>query len=228
MTTSVIVGGSRGLGRFIAERFVERGDDVIVTSRSAEQANKVATELGGRARGLPLDLSQPTSIANALADIADVDNLVITATASPPNTLRDFSISDAITAVTVKLVGYTETVRVLHDRLTENAAVVIFGGVAIDRPYPGSTMVTAHNGGISALARTLAIEIAPHRVNAIHPGIVGDSPRWRDLPDHPALSRTPTGRLATMADVADATEFLLRNAAINAQDLNLSGGVLAT
>jgi len=228
MTTSVIVGGSRGLGRFIAERFVERGDDVIVTSRSAEQANKVATELGGRARGLPLDLSQPTSIADALADIADVDNLVITATASPPNTLRDFSISDAITAVTVKLVGYTETVRVLHDRLTENAAVVIFGGVAIDRPYPGSTMVTAHNGGISALARTLAIEIAPHRVNAIHPGIVGDSPRWRDLPDHPALSRTPTGRLATMADVADATEFLLRNAAINAQDLNLSGGVLAT
>ena len=58
-------------------------------------------------------------------------------------------------------------------------------------------MVTTHNGGISGLVKTLAVEIAPHRVNALHPGVVGDSPRWRDVPGHPAIGRTPTKRLVT-------------------------------
>ena len=107
--------------------------------------------------------------------------------------------------------GYTETVRVLHSRFTPEAAVVLFGGVAVERPYPGSTVVTTFNGGVTGLVRTLAREIAPHRVNAIHPGIVGDSPKWRDVPDHPAIPRTPIGRLVTMAEIADAVEFLLRN-----------------
>jgi hypothetical protein len=81
---------------------------------------------------------------------------------------------------------------------------VLFGGVAKDRPYPGSTIVTAHNGGVSALVRTLAIEIAPHRLNASHPGVVGDRPSWRHVSDHPAIARTPTGWLVTMAEVAVA------------------------
>ena len=76
---------------------------------------------------------------------------------------------------------------------TRAAAVVLFGGLAKERPYPGSTMVTTFNGGVSGLAKTLAREIAPHRVNAIHPGIVGDSPKWASVPveqqpgqlDHP-------------------------------------------
>ena len=76
--------------------------------------------------------------------------------------------------------------------------------------------------------RTLAREIAPHRINAIHPGIVGDSPKWRDVPDHPAIPRTPIGRLVTMDEVADAMDFLLRNAGVNAQDLHVDGGTLIT
>jgi len=130
--------------------------------------------------------------------------------------------------VTIKLVGYTEVVRVLHPRFTPSASVVLFGGLAKDRFYPGSTMVTTFNGGVSSLARTLAIEIAPHRVNALHPGVVGDSPKWRDVPAHPHIPRTPIGRLVTMDEVADATEFLLRNTGINGHDLAVDGGVLLT
>jgi len=157
-----------------------------------------------------------------------VDNLVLTAFAPTPVTLHDFDITDAVAAITVKLVGCTEVVRCLHSRLGEDAAVVLFGGLAKDRPYPGSTMVTTHNAGISGLVKTLAVEIARHRVNALHPGVVGDSPRWRDVPGHPAVGRTPAKRLVTMADVADATEFLLRNPGVNGHDLALDAGMIIT
>ena len=55
---------------------------------------------------------------------------------------------------------------------------MLFGGLAKERPYPGSTTVTTVNGAVSAMVRTLALELAPVRVNAIHPGVVGDSPAW--------------------------------------------------
>ena len=76
--------------------------------------------------------------------------------------------------------------------------------------------------------KTLAVEIAPHRVNGLHPGVVGDSPKWRGVPNHPHAVRTPIGRLVTMDEIADATEFLLRNSGVNAHDLFVDGGFLAT
>ncbi len=228
MTASVIVGGSSGLGRAIAERLAERGDEVVITGRAAARASAVASEIGRGARGLALDLARPETIADALASIEQVDNLVITAIEQGVNSLRAFDLTAAVRVVTVKLVGYTETVRVLRPRFRPGASVVLFGGLAKERPYPGSTMVTAFNGGVSGLVKTLALEIAPHRVNAVHPGIVGDSPKWRDVTNHPHIARTPIGRLVTMAEVADATEFLLRNAGMNAQDLHVDGGVLVT
>lgn len=226
MTTSVVVGGSSGLGRFIAERLASRGDNVVVTSRDPARAAQVASEISRSACGLALDLTQPAGIAKQLETIESVDKLVMTAFLPLTNTVRELDITTAVAAITAKLVGYTETVRCLHGRFTPTAAVVLFGGAAKDRPYPGSTMVTVHNGGVSALVKTLAIEIAPHRVNAVHPGVVGDSPRWRDATAHPAIARTPTGRLVTMTDVADATEFLLANAGVNAHDLAVDGGTL--
>jgi NAD(P)-dependent dehydrogenase (short-subunit alcohol dehydrogenase family) len=228
MTVSVIVGGTGGLGRMLAQRFADRGDEVVITSRTRATAEAAAEEIGGHTRGLALDLVHPETIADALADVTEVDNLVITAVEQTPNSIRELDIAAAVRVVTIKLVGYAETVRVLHPRFRPGASVVLFGGVAKERPYPGGTMITVINGGVSGLLKTLAIEIAPHRVNAIHPGIVGDSPKWRGVPNHPAVPRTPIGRLVTMAEVADAVDFLLTNTGINAQDLHVNGGVLVT
>ncbi len=228
MAHSVIIGGSSGIGLVIAQRLAARGDDVLISSRDAATADTVARGLGPTARGVALDLASPETIADALADVGPVDNVVITAIEQAVNTVRDFNIAQAVRSVTVKLVGYTEVVRVLHPRFSADASVVLFGGIAKDRPYPGSTMVTTFNGGVSGLIRTLAIEIAPHRVNALHPGVVGDSPKWRDVPDHPHIPRTPIGRLVTMDEIADATQFLLDNAGVNAHDLVVDGGVLVT
>lgn len=228
MSVSVVVGGSSGLGRVIAERLAHKGKQVIVTSRTQARAEQVAAEMGHGVQGLAVDLSQPSTIAEALSTVTAVDHLVITAIEQGANSLKAFDIDHAVRSLTIKLVGYTETVRVLRPRFSPDASVVLFGGVARDRPYPGSTMVTTFNGGVTALVRTLAIEIAPHRVNALHPGVVGDSPKWRTVANHPAVARTPIGRLVTMDDVADATEFLLRNAGINAHNLVVDGGLLVT
>jgi NAD(P)-dependent dehydrogenase (short-subunit alcohol dehydrogenase family) len=228
MATAVIVGGSSGLGRVIAERLARHGDEVVITSRTADRAAAVAAEIGHGARGLGVDLAHTRTIADALASVESVDHLVITAIEQGVNSLRTFDAEHAVKAITIKLVGYTEVVRALRPRFTPSASVVLFGGLAKERPYPGSTMVTVFNSGVSGLVKTLAVEVAPHRVNALHPGVVGDSPKWKTVPNHPAIPRTPIGRLVTMDEVADATEFLLRNSGINAQDLFIDGGIQVT
>ncbi|WP_392749407.1 SDR family NAD(P)-dependent oxidoreductase [Streptomyces sp. LN590] len=95
MTTSIIVGGSSGLGRALAQRFADRGDTVLITSRTTARADTVAGEIGGLTTGLAIDLSQPETIAAALSDVREVDNLVITAI--KPGALRDRDLSGFVT-----------------------------------------------------------------------------------------------------------------------------------
>lgn len=220
----VVVGGTGGLGREVARHYVERGRQVVITGRDHDRSAAVTAELGGATVGLAFDLAQPETIAGALAEVGPVSRLVLAAIARDNNPVRSYSISDAVSLTTMKLVGYTATVHTLIDRLPPGASVVLFGGRAKDRPYPGSTTVTTVNGGVSTLIRTLAIELAPVRFNAIHPGIVGDSPYWQDRPLEAVIARTPTGKLATMADVVDATVFLLENPAVNGVNLYVDGG----
>jgi NAD(P)-dependent dehydrogenase (short-subunit alcohol dehydrogenase family) len=228
MATTVVVGGTSGIGLVIATRAAARGDVVVVVGRNAASAEAAARQIGPSARGVAVDLADPGAIAGALAGIEQVDALVITAIEQAANSVAAFDVDQAVRSVTVKLVGYIEVVRVLCPRFSPRASVVLFGGLAKDRAYPGSTLVTTVNAGVTGLVRTLAVEIAPHRVNSIHPGVVGDSPRWRDVPDHPAVARTPIGRLVTMEEVAEATEFLLTNGGINGHDLVIDGGFLVT
>jgi NAD(P)-dependent dehydrogenase (short-subunit alcohol dehydrogenase family) len=172
------------------------------------------------------DLAEPTSIAAGLAAVGPVRHLVLAAIDRDANTVAEYDIARAIRLVTLKLVGFTEVVHALHDRLTEDASVVIFGGMAKERPYPGSTTVSTVNGGVVGLTRSLVEELQPRRVNSIHPGIVGDSPFWAAKPEAVAnyTSQTPTGQLARMADIVGATAFLLENPAVNGIDLIVDGG----
>lgn len=129
-----------------------------------------------------LEMAAPEEIAASLDGVGAVDALVLAAIARDENSVRDYDVGRAVRLVTLKLVGYTETIHALLPRLAPDASILLFGGLAWRRPYPGSTTVTTVNGGVSGLVRTLALELAPVRVNAIHPGIVGDSPYWADKP----------------------------------------------
>lgn len=220
----LIVGGTGGIGREVARHYHGKGQDVTITGRDPERTNAIASEIGVGA--LAFDLAEPETIADALSGLGPVSRLVMSSIARDNNPMQEYTIADAVYLTTMKLVGYTATVHALMDRLADDSSVVLFGGRAKDRPYPGSTTVTTVNGGVSSLIRTLAIQLAPVRFNAIHPGIVGDSPFWKDKPLDAFIEKTPTGRLATMADVVDATAFLLENPAMNGVNLYVDGGWL--
>ncbi len=222
----MIIGGTRGLGRHLAERCAQDGERVVITGRDAARAEGVAREIGGSACGAGVDLAAPTEIDSALGAVERVDRLVLAAIDRDFNSVREYSIERALRLVTLKVVGYTEVVHCLHPRMHDDSVVLLFGGLAKDRPYPGSTTVTSVNGAVMTMVRTFAIELAPVRVNALHPGIVGDSPAWAGNSEMLARvkEQTPTGRMVTMNDITDAALLLLRNPAINGVNLAVDGG----
>ena len=224
----LIVGGTRGIGRELARTCVERGRRVVLTGRDPERAAAVAAELGGDARGIALDLAQPGQIAERLGDVGPVDRLVLVAIDRDANTAREYDMERALGLVTLKLVGYTQVVHSLLPAMADDAAILLFGGLAKDRPYPGSTTVSTVNGGVTGMVHTLATELAPIRVNAIHPGIVGDSPMWRDNEAmiENVTKRTPIGRPVTMDEIVGASLFLLENGGVSGVNLAVDGGWL--
>ena len=225
--TVVIAGATNELGKALAKHYVERGHRVVVSSRTMERAEALAKELGGESVPVAFDLAEPHSIAPALADVEDVLRLVVMGIYRDDNKVREYNIDEAIKLVTLKLVGYTESVHVLSSKMRENASILVFGGLAKDQPYPGSTTITTVNGAMSTLINSLALELSPIRVNAIHPGQVGDSPAWMSKPKEVIdnlKSRTAMGRLVTVAEVTDAAVFLLENGGVNGVNLRVDGG----
>ena len=224
--TALVLGGTQGIGKQIVKSLAAKGSKVILSGRTNESANAAADEIGLGTIGIAVDLSEPAAIADALASIESVDDLVISAIERDQNTLDNYDVAAAIRLVTLKLVGYTEVIHTLRARLTDRASIVLFGGLALERPYPGSTTVSTVNGGIVGIVHSLACELAPIRVNAVHPGIIGDSPYWENKDNSHIVNRTPLSRLVTMDEIVGSVEFLLDNTGINGVNLAVDGGWL--
>ncbi len=225
--TVVVVGGTCQLGADLAKHYADKGHRVVVTSRDLARAQATAKEIGGDCVGIAVDLSQPHQIASALAEVADVLHLALVALYRDDNKVREYKIDDAIQLVTLKLVGYTECVHALVSKMREDASILMYGGLARNQPYPGSTTITTVNGGVASLINSLAVELAPIRVNAIHPGQVGDSVNWATKPKEVLenlKARTALGRLVTIEDITHAAEFLLENHGITGVNLPVDGG----
>ena len=124
---------------------------------------------------------------------------------------------------TIRSYGTTEMVAVALCPSTVAVIVAFPTACAVTRPSV-DTLATMKPFW---LVRTLAVQLAPIRVNAIHPGIVGDTPEWADKP--PAVldavrARTPLGRLVTTEEIVGASVFLLENGAVNGVSLEVDGG----
>lgn len=224
-----VIGASSGIGEEIAKLYADQGRRVYVSSRDQSRADEAALRIGGDTHGLAVDLSRPASIGDALAPVeGPVDFLVIPAVERDQNSVKDFKIDGASNLALIKVVGYPETVHQLLGRMHDESAIVLFGGLAKERPYPGSTTVTSVNGAVEKMINTLALEIKPIRINAVHPGIVLDSWYWDNNPAvrEAVLSRTPTGRPVLTAHVVDAVRFLLENPSMNGVNLTIDGGWL--
>jgi NAD(P)-dependent dehydrogenase (short-subunit alcohol dehydrogenase family) len=223
----VVVGGTRAIGLELARHYVEAGEPVVITGRDPDTIASAVEELGdGRSVGTRFDLAEPETIAPALTGLGPVRRLALVAIDRDQNSVADYDMARAIRLVTLKLVGYTEVVHALRDRLTPDASIVLFGGMAKERPYPGSTTITTVNGGIVGLTRTLVEELRPIRANSLHPGVVGDTPYWsgKTAAIDKYTSETPLGRLARTDEIVDAAVFLLENTAVNGVDLIVDGG----
>ena len=145
----LIVGGTGGIGREIARHYRDQGQDVIITGRDADRCSEIAAEIGEGVTGIGFDLAKPGEIESALSGVGPVSRLVLSAIARDNNPIKQYDFEGAINLTTMKLVGYTQTVYVLLDRLSPESSVVLFGGLAKERPYPGSTTVTTVNAGPS-------------------------------------------------------------------------------
>jgi NAD(P)-dependent dehydrogenase (short-subunit alcohol dehydrogenase family) len=225
----VVVGGTRSVGLEIVKHYAARGFEVVltgVTPANVESAVAETSGLGGPVRGLTFDLAEPHGIAAALADVGPVRYLALVALERDQNSVEHYDINAAIRLTTLKLVGFTEVVHALRPRFDDESAIVVYGGMAKERPYPGSTTVSTVNGGVVGLTRALVEELKPIRVNSIHPGIIGDSPYWAAKPAaiESYTAQSPLGRLSTLADMVDATRFLLENRSVNGVDLLVDCG----
>jgi len=227
--TVVIVGGTRGIGLEVARHYADAGREVVITGRDGTTAEEAAAGLDGSVSAVALELTRPEGIDAALSGVGPVAHVVLAAIDRDENSVRDYDIQRATSLAMLKLVGYTEVVHTLVPRLGDESSIVVFGGQAKDRPYGGSLTVTTVNGAMDSLVRALAVELAPVRVNGVHPGIVGDSPYWAAKPEQVLegiRSRTPTGRLVSMRDIVGAVVFLLENASVNGENLTVNGGTL--
>lgn len=225
----VIIGGTSGIGLALAKSCVQQGCQVVVTGRDPVRTKTVAESLGSLAKGIGFDLANPDSVADALKDIAHVDHIVLAALERDRNTLPDYDISRAIRLTTLKLVGYTEVIHTLLPRIKKSveSSIVLFGGMAKETPYPGSTTVSTINAGLNGLMRTLALQLSPIRVNSVHPGLVGDTPAWENSPEliEKIVAKTPTNRITHTEDVVQTVLFFFDNLGINAVELFVDGGV---
>jgi NAD(P)-dependent dehydrogenase (short-subunit alcohol dehydrogenase family) len=226
----VIVGGTSGICLRLAETYAARGRPVVISGRDLSRAMETAATIGGpgEVSACAVDLSEPAGIADCLANVGPVSRLVLGAIDRDENSVATYDLVRATRLVTLKLVGYTEVVHTLLPRLADDASILMFGGLALRRPYPGSTTVTTVNGGVTGIVHTLAVELAPVRVNGIHPGIVGDSPYWagKEQALQNVRDRTPLGRTVTMDEIVDASFFLLENGGVNGVNLAVDGGWL--
>jgi len=225
--TVVIAGGTTSLGKALGKHYADRGFPVALSSRDQGRADAAAAEIGGNSWGIAMDLTDPHTIRPALEGIDDVQYVVVAALYRDGMTIKDYDIDESMKLVTIKLIGYPEVCHVLAPRMRQDGSILFFGGNATMKPYPGSTNVTAVNGAVMTFVRTLSMELAPIRVNAIHPAIVGDSPFWADKPAEVLemhRQRTTTGRLVTTDDVTNACVFLLESPAIAGINLWVDAG----
>ena len=87
----VVIGGTSEIGKRIAQRYADKGESVVVTSRDSAKAQAAAKEIGGNTSGAAVDLHQPEEIADALADLGPVKYLVIVAIQRDSNTVDEFA-----------------------------------------------------------------------------------------------------------------------------------------
>lgn len=231
MERILVIGGARALGAAVARRAVKDGYDVVIGARDLAAAEALAGEIGATA--VRIDLQDEATIAGAADQLRDgvghVDHVVTTASAPHDVRATELDHDKLVAAFTTKVIGPMLVAKHLAPLIRPTGSMVLFSGVVGWRPGPGSLVKGTTNGAIEYLARHLAADLAPVRVNAISPGVI-DSGAWDRLGDQKAglLSRSAAGTLAGRhgepEDVVEAVLWLLRAGFVSGETIHVEGG----
>src|SRR5471032_641735 len=200
----VVVGGSSGIGLSTAELAKAEGAEVIIASRNADRLNAAAAKLGVTA--IPADVTSDESVVSLFRACGPVDHVVVTAAQLRSGPFKTVSMDDVRGTMEGKFWGAWRVARAAEIRA--GGSLTLVSGFLSIRPRPNSAIVGSANGAIESLARSLALELAPVRVNCVSPGII-DTPIRAAMLEAARLdmlaktaAALPVGRVGLGEDIA--------------------------
>ena len=232
----IVTGGTKGIGRVIAERFLAAGADVVVCGRNEPEAPPSAD--GREARFVAADVREVDDVDRVVTDTVErfgrIDVLVNNAGGAPPTDTA--TVSPRFNEAIVKLnllapLAFCQRVNLEMQRQDDGGSIVNIGSVSGLRPSPGTAAYGAAKAGLINLSATLAVEWGPKvRVNTLSAGLVATdqaAEHYGDEASMAAIDATiPAGRMARPDDIADACLFLASPLAryVSGENLTVHGG----
>jgi NAD(P)-dependent dehydrogenase (short-subunit alcohol dehydrogenase family) len=216
---SIVTGGARGIGRAIAERFVEEGATVVLADRNGEVAEKAASELGERARAHQVDVTRKAEVEGLVRSVAEsygrLDVLVNNAAHARYDFAVDLAEEDWDYTLEISLKGYFLCSQAAAQQMLRQGGgkIVNISSISAAVGLARTAAYAASKGGIDALTRVMAVELARDNINinAIAPGPV-ETEFSREVVSEEGFAqrraRIPMGRLGQPVDVAEAAVFL--------------------
>lgn len=219
----LIVGGTSGIGEAVARLAMTVGMNVVTASRQSLNDSDQP-----RRSHLVLDVSDEAQATEVLSTCEPFDHLVVTAGGARPASFRGKGTASAMQAFDTKFWGAWRVAALTP--LTSNASITFVSGVFSERPATGQAAATCVNAAIEGLARALAVELAPIRVNAVSPGLV-DTPMWHAMPEDrrsayfaSVAEKLPAQRICSAEDVAALIMACIANPMLTGTVLKIDGG----
>ncbi|MGC5024392.1 SDR family oxidoreductase [Tsukamurella sp. DT100] len=228
--TVVLIGGASGIGLAVARRVIADGARVVLGGRSRERLDGAVAALGPAATGRTVDTADPDGVEAFFARVESVDALFTTAATYTVGSFVELDVEEARSPFESKFWGQYRMVKAALPALTADAAVVLTSGAASVRPAGPAAPYVAVNAAIEGLARGLAVELAPVRVNAIAPGTV-DGNLWAGRPREAREAafahierEAVLGRPGTEDEIAAAVVHLFTSTYTTGSTLYVDGG----
>jgi len=227
--TVVVIGGTSGIGLATAAMLQQAGAQVTIAGRDEQRLAGALDQLGGTAKGVTLDVADESAVRDLFASCEHVDHVAMLAGTHAHGDVVDTETSTLRDPVENRLWGALYVCKYAAPKMTDGS-ITICTGAGVARPRRGAGIVAAAAGGSEMLARAVALEVAPVRVNIVRPGIV-DTPLLdrmtggnRDATIAAMEKRIPLGRVAQPEDVAHAIVFLMTNTYMTGSTLTIDGG----
>jgi NAD(P)-dependent dehydrogenase (short-subunit alcohol dehydrogenase family) len=225
----VVIGGTSGIGLETARRARAEGADVTITARDPDRLHDVGIELGATTAAFDaLDFERLDRFFDELP--TPIDHLMLTGPGPYYAPLAEFDFDEARREVDAHLWLPLHIARNAASKMRPGGTLLFIAGTGGRRPTAGFALISALTAAIPAMARTLAVELAPVRVNVIAAGFV-DTPLSASLlgdqldQRREQLRRTlPTGRVVGPADIAAVAIHLMTNTAITGATYDIDGG----